>query len=192
MISLIHKIQTGDKDTFKKVYLEYFDVLYNLCVQYIRNERVAEEIVQDSFTKLWEIRQTLDDETNLRNFLYTITKNKALNYLRNQQTILKYQKNAKYLEMQFNYESLGKLGDTALQFEELKDMVNTAIDNLPEDIKKAFLLSRFQDKKYREIADELNVSQKTVEVRISKALTILRKELKEYLPLIYLISGILS
>ena len=68
-------------------------------------------MVQDTFMKLWEIRETLNDQFNIRNFLYTITKNNCLNYLRNQKTALKHQESIKYLEMQFNYEALEKTGE---------------------------------------------------------------------------------
>ena len=91
----IAALRKGEKHAFEEIYNDFFGVLYHLCNQYLHDERVAEEMVQDTFMKLWEIRQTLNDQVNLRNFLYTITKNNCLNYLRNQKISLKYQDNVK-------------------------------------------------------------------------------------------------
>lgn len=187
----IAALRKGEKYAFEEIYNDFFGVLYHLCNQYLHDERVAEEMVQDTFMKLWEIRQTLNDQVNIRNFLYTITKNNCLNYLRNQKISLKYQDNVKYLEMQFNYEALEKLGNY-LQFEELKTKIDVAISNLPAEVIETFSLSRFEDLSYKEIAEQQGISIKTVEARISKALRILRVELKDYLPVIYLITRILS
>jgi len=187
----IAALRKGEKNAFEEIYNDFFGVLYHLCNQYLHDESVAEELVQDTFMKLWEIRQTLNDQVNLRNFLYTITKNNCLNYLRNQKISLKYQDNVKYLEMQFNYEALEKLGNY-IQFEELKTKIDVAISHLPTEVIETFSLSRFEDLSYKEIAERQNISIKTVEARISKALRILRVELKDYLPVIYLITRIFS
>lgn len=93
--------------------------------------------------------------------------------------------------MQFNYEALEKLGNY-LQFEELRSKIEEAINNLPPEIVETFRLSRFEELSYREIADRQGISIKTVEARISKALRILRVELKDYLPMVYLLSRIIS
>lgn len=184
-------LRKGEKKAYEAIYNDFFGVLYHLCLQYLHNEKVSEEIVQDTFLKLWEIRETLNDQINLRNFLYTITKNNCLNYLRNQKISLKHQENMKYLEMQFNYDALEKLGDY-IQFEELRSKIDEAISKLPAEVVETFRLSRFEELSYKEIATQQDVSIKTVEARISKALRILRIELKDYLPLIYLISRIIS
>lgn len=184
-------LRKGDKKAYEAVYDEFFGVLYHLCINYLHDDKVSEELVQDTFMKLWEIRETLNDQINIRNFLYTITKNNCLNYLRNQKISLKHQENIKYLEMQFNYEALEKLGNY-LQFEELREKIDEAISKLPAEVIETFKLSRFEELSYREIADKQGISVKTVEARISKALRILRVELKDYLPVVYLISKIIS
>lgn len=187
----ITALRKGEKRAFEAVYNEFFGVLYHLCLTYLHDEKTAEEIVQDTFLKLWEIRENVNDQTNIRNFLYTITKNNCLNTLRNQKISLMYQKNMKYLEMQFNYEAMEKLGNY-IQFEELRNKIEDAIMKLPEDVADTFRLSRFEELSYREIAEKQNISVKTVEARISKALRILRVELKDYLPLLYLITRLFS
>lgn len=187
----ITSLRKGEKKAYEVVYHEFFGVLYHLCLNYLHDEKVSEELVQDTFMKLWEIRETLNDQINLRNFLYTITKNNCLNHLRNQKISLKHQENMKYLEMQFNYEALEKLGNY-LQFEELGKKIEEAISKLPAEVIETFKLSRFEELSYREIADRQGISIKTVEARISKALRILRIDLKDYLPMVYVISKIIS
>ncbi len=188
----ISLLQKGDKRSFEKVFLEFSDVLYHLSLQYVQKEEIAEEMVQDAFVKLWDIRENINDNKNLKNFLYTITKNNCLNYLRSQKTILQTKQDLKYIEMQLNYDALNLLASDNLEFEELQNKIETAINKLPEDIQTVFIMSRFEDLKYKEIANKLNISQKTVEARMSKALTILRTDLKDYLFYIYLITNILS
>lgn len=187
----IPSLRKGEKKAYEDIYNEFFGVLYHLCLQYLHDEKIAEEIVQDTFLKLWEIRESLNDQINIRNFLYTITKNNCLNYLRNQKIALKHQENMKYLEMQFNYEALEKLGNY-IQFQELRNKIDDAISKLPAEVTQTFKLSRFEELSYKEIATQQSISIKTVEAHISKALRILRVELKDYLPLIYLISRIIS
>ena len=185
---LIPSLRKGEKIAFEEVYDDFFGVMYHLAVQYLHNESASEEIVQDTFIKLWEIRETLNEEFNIRNFLYTITKNNCLNYLRNQKIALKHQENIKYLDVQFNYESLERLG-SYIEFEELSAKIDSAISALPDDLRETFLLSRFEELQYKEIAIKQLVSIKTVEARMTKALRILRLELKDYVTLICLISN---
>ncbi|HZL12232.1 MAG TPA: RNA polymerase sigma-70 factor [Prolixibacteraceae bacterium] len=187
----IQSLRAGKKKAYEEVYNEFFGVLYHLSINYLHDEKVAEEIVQDTFLKLWEIKETLNDQTNIKNFLYTITKNNCLNYLRNQKISLKHQENIKYLEMQFNYEALDKLGNY-FQFEELRDKIEESILKLPAEVIETFKLSRFEELSYKEIAARQNISIKTVEARISKALRILRVELKDYLPLLYLVTRLFT
>jgi RNA polymerase sigma-70 factor (ECF subfamily) len=176
----IKGIIRGDREIFRKVYLAYYDMLNHLCIEYTHNAHIAEEIVQDTFMKLWEIRKEINMDTNIGNFLYTIAKNKCLNYLRDQQTILKVQKNREFLESQFDIEALQEVGDQWIRFEELKVLFKSVIEAMPEGIRKAFILSRYEGMKYKEIAQYLNISVKTVEVRISRALALLRKALDNY------------
>jgi RNA polymerase sigma-70 factor (ECF subfamily) len=188
---LVLSLREGKKSAYEEIYNDYFGVIYHLSLQYLHDATIAEEIVQDSFMKLWEIRETLNDQFNIRSFLYTITKNNCLNHLRNQKIALKHLENLRYLEMQFNYEALEKTGNW-LEFEALRQKIDQAIAALPEDLRETFLLSRFEELSYKEIAFKQTISVKTVEARMSKALRKLRLDLKDYLAVIYLITKLLS
>ena len=189
--TLMMSLQKGEKSAFEEIYNDFFSLIYHLSLHYLNDERVSEEIVQDTFMKLWEIRESLNDQFNIRNFLYTISKNNCLNYLRNQKIALKHQEKIKYLEMQFNYEALEKLG-TYIEFEELRTKIDQAIIALPNDLSETFLLSRYYELSYKDIAQKQSVSVKTVEARMTKALKILRHELKDYLTIICLITNLFN
>lgn len=188
----IAAIRDGNKDAFEEMYYELSDMLFHLCLQYVNDETVAEEIVQDAFVKLWEIRENIKEELSVKNYLYTITKNNCLLHIRKEQIALKSTKDLRYLEMQFNYEAMSSLVDNIVEFNELKERIDKAIEQLPEAVREVFYLSRFEELKYREISDQLGISIKTVESRMSQALQSLRKELKDYIPLISFLSSIIS
>jgi len=184
-------LRKGEKFAFEEIYSDFFGVMYHLSLQYLRDEKISEEIVQDTFMKLWEIRESLDDRFNIRSFLYTITKNNCLNYLRNQKIAFRHQENLRYLEMQFNYEALDKLG-SYIEFEELRAKIDQAICSLPDDLRATFELSRFEEMSYKDIAEKQSVSIKTVEARMTKSLKILRHELRDYLTIICMITNFIS
>ncbi len=182
----------GDKKAFEAVYLDYFDMLFHLALGYIGERETAHGLVQDTFTILWERRKELRDETNMRNYLYTITKNSCLNHLRKQEIIFRNNRDYLIPELQYRQEALEAFGDSYNDVESLIEKVDEAIELLPENIRTTFKLNRFESLTYVQIADKLEISPKTVEARISKALKILRKDLKDYLPAIQAVLGILG
>ncbi len=183
----IDLIKKGNKVEFEKVYDDFSGMLYAICFQYVSDRHVSENIVQDSFVRLWEARENLLPATNIRNFLYTITRNLCLNYLRNQRTFWKHLDQLKSLEYDYAIGSLMRLSENFLEFEELQAKVEQAVENLPENLKVVFKMSRFDELKYGEIAEQLHIGEKAVEARISKALKILRHELKDYLLFVFFI-----
>ena len=177
---------------FEKIYLDLFDVLFALCYQYTCKREISEGIVQDSFLRLWEIKNELKDESNVKNLLYTIAKNNCLNYLRSQQIAWKHLNHIKAKEFHYAAKLLNEAGEDFLEFEELLNIVAEAIEKLPEEQKQVFKMSRLEEMKYNEIADHLKLSVKTVESRMSKALKFLRVQLKDYLAILVLITNILN
>jgi len=181
-----------DRNSFKNIFQSYYQPLCHLSTHYLDDKDEAKGVVQDAFVKLWEIRHELNPDSNLRNFLFTLVKNDCLNILKRRQVLLKHHEKIRWMEMHYQYESLSRMGDDYLEFDELKHKIDLAIQNLPEHCRVVFEFSRFENLKNREIAEKLGVTQKTVEAHLTKALKILRIELKDYLPVIVAITKILN
>ncbi|MFO8000204.1 MAG: RNA polymerase sigma-70 factor [Marinilabilia sp.] len=180
----ISGLKAGKKKAFETIYMEFFDMLFYLASGYIGDRERARELVQDAFMKLWERREDIHNNTNVKNYLYTITKNSCLNYLREQEIIARNNRDYLIPELKYKQEALDAFGDSFSEVESLLVLVEEAIERLPENIRTTFKLNRYDNLTYQEIATRLEISPKTVEARISKALKLLREELKEYLPLI--------
>ncbi|MDR0691937.1 MAG: RNA polymerase sigma-70 factor, partial [Prevotellaceae bacterium] len=176
---IIARLRAGDEYYFESVYKTFFPGLCSFSSQYVSLEE-AKEIVQETMLWLWENRTSLIPELSLKSLLFTIVKNKALNRITQNATKSKvYQQIEKKYQQQFNDP------DFYLQ-KELMSLFNEALNKLPAEYRKAFEMNRFEKLTHREIAERLNVSPQTVNYRIGQALKILRKELKDYLPLFFL------
>lgn len=191
-MSFSGNISFSDKEDFQNIFRMYYTPLCHLSNSYLEDEDEAKSIVQEAFLKLWEVRESLNSDSNLRNYLFTLVKNNCLNILKRKQILLKHHEKIKWLEMRYQYQSLERMGSEYLEFDELKEKIEKAIKNLPEHCRIVFEMSRFEELKNREIAEKLGVTQKTVEAHLTKALKILRSELKDYLPVIAIISGLLK
>lgn len=191
MIEQILQLKKDDKNSFKLIFNNFYLQLCHLSIHYLEDEDEAKGVVQEAFVKLWEIRHELNPDSNLRNFLFTLVKNNCLNILKRRQILLKHHEKIRWMEMHYQYESLSRIGNDYMEFDELKDKIDQAIQKLPEHCRMVFEMSRFEDLKNREIAERLGVTQKTVEAHLTKALKLLRNELKDYLPIVMVITKIL-
>jgi len=168
-------LKSGDEIAFDVVYKHYYGGLCAYASQYVPATEY-EEIVQDVMMWLWENRQTIANEISLKSLLFTITKNKCLNSIQHQEVKQRVHERLyqKFVE-QFEDPDFYIPG-------ELMEKLDKAIKALPEDYRKSFEMNRFDDLTYKEIANKLDTSEKTIAYRISQALKILRKELRDYLP----------
>jgi len=173
-----------DRNYLKSLFQIYFQPLCQLSLHYLKDYDESKGVVQEAFVKLWEIRFELEADSNIPNFLFTLVKNNCLNILKRKQILLKHHEKIKWMEMHYQFESLSRMGADYLEINELKDKIDNAISCLPEHCRIIFQMSRFDDLKNREIAEKMGITQKTVEAHLTKALKILRNNLKEYLPLI--------
>lgn len=173
----IEGIIEGEEWAFKTIFLKYFDSLCNFCWRYTRSKTVSEDLVQEVFTDLWKLRHTLDKNKSIVVYLYQATKNKALDYLDHKKVVWRYQENYRQENDRFVTPEIIKWEDEAF----IK-AVRKAIDNLPRRAQQAYVLHREDGLTYREIADVMDISVKTVESQISRALDILRGELKDDFP----------
>jgi RNA polymerase sigma-70 factor (ECF subfamily) len=147
--------------------------------EYVLLEEDAENIVQDVFVMLWEKRDVLDIKIGLGSYLFTLVKNKCLDFLRHERVGKEFAREyeAKRIALeQFNYAFSSD--------EDIEKILAAAIHSLPERCREIFIKSRVEGKKYKEIAEELKISVNTVENQMSIALKKLRLILKDYLPLL--------
>lgn len=166
---------------FETLFKSHFKELHSYANAMVKNDVEAEEIVQNLFLKLWEKRECLNIHTSLRAYLYRSTYNESLNYLKHQKVKFNYLRHSEYTTKDESENS------NQLDAKELEQTLHSALNRLPEACRTIFQMTRFEDLKYREIADRLNISIKTVENQMGKALRILRVELIDFLPLIFLI-----
>lgn len=189
---IIRQLKVGDKAAFELIYQEYYEMLLYVSLQYVSNRDDAKEAVQDAFVKLWSNRETVKEDVSIRNFLYTIAKNNCLNILKKQEVIMRSREDLKWMEMHYHYEAMNRLGFDSMEFKELQQKIEEAIERLPDHCKEVFKLSRFSQLKNREIAEKLNISEKTVESHMTKAIKLLKEDLRPYLSLILVVSDLLS
>ena len=173
---LLRRLRDGDRDAFDAIFRTYYAALVGVVAAMLRQRAVAEELVQDVMLELWRRRETIDVSESLRAYLFQSARNRALNHVRREQVELRGEPHVK--------------GDTTsapsalthLVSEELDIAIQRAVAGLPAPIREVFELSRTGGLKYAEIAQRLDISVKTVEARMGRALRALREELAPWLP----------
>lgn len=168
---LIQKFKEGDEKAFSSIYKLYWEKVYNFSHLYLVSSEDVAEIVQEIFIKLWETRHLVDEEQSFEGFLFIVTRNQIFNYSRKQL-------NYSFLKMTV-LESIEKSyeEEDKLEISDLKQYLSVLISQLPKRQQEIFRLSREQHMTYKQIAEELSISEKTVEYHMTAALKYLRKNL---------------
>ena len=171
----IEALRQGDRNVFDALFRAYYQPLCNYaCAMTQGDMDEAQDIVQERFFKLWEKRVELDITYSIKSYLYKMVYNACLNRIRHEKTKAKYKlHNAHFLDENPDIQL-----DTS---NEIQENVQRAIATLPDQCRHVFELNRFEELKYREIAEHLGISIKTVENQMGKALKILRGELVDFL-----------
>ena len=191
---IIKQLQDGNEKVFEQIVREYWSRMFKFALIYTQNNETSQELVQDTFLVLWNNRAILKDNTNLITYLMVVLRNKCLNLL--EQTRIR-QLYIEEIDDETIYQraNLYVLQDEASQIVESEDLhkaIERALSKLPEKTREVFMLSRYDGLKNQQIAETKNISQKTVEYHISKALQILKEELpQEYWIWIFLIRFII-
>lgn len=159
------------EELYKDIFHNNFERLFHYSFTIVGNNEDARDIAQTAFIKLWEKRNQIRFEQAARSYLYTTVYNLSLNTVRNQKNRKNAHDSLKIHQAEVNYYS-------AEQKENLR-RIYQAIEALPTRCKEVFCKSRFESKKYLQIATELNISQKTVEAQMSKALKLLKEQLAD-------------
>ena len=182
---LLERLKNDDEAAFKVIFNNFYPRLYYFVLEFVPLKDVAENIVQDTLVTLWSKRNQLKDDSNLTSYLFTVAKNNALKRLRDKKYSQKLFFNAIDVgELDLNVETLSTVDTSVCAFMDIEQIIQETLASLPPQCRKVFELSRFQEMKNREIAEELNISIKTVEKHISKGIKTFRVALKDYLPLV--------
>ena len=161
---IIKSLKEGDREAFSMLYKQYWEKVYHFCGLYLNNRDVAEDVVQEVFIKVWESREFIREDDNFKGLLFVITRNLIFNQHRKnvnedfyKMTVLSAMETSYDLEEEITAYNLG-------------EYIDHLIEELPERRRVIFNLSRKEHKSYKEIAFQLNISEKTVENQISEAL----------------------
>lgn len=172
-------IQQGNMVVFEQMFRNYYERLCNYANTILNDMDEAEEIVQSTFLGLWEKRLNVEIHTAIKPYLYQAVHNRCLNYLEHLKV---RQAHRQYYEQNTDVATDSVSHLTIAR--ELEKEIEEAISSLPPQCQTVFRLSRFEGLTYAEIAQQLNISVKTIENHMGKALKILRERLKDYLPIL--------
>lgn len=181
--ALLTSLVAGDEKAFEQVFKEHFKNLHRYACAIVKDEDTGEEMVQQVFYKIWKNKSALNVQTTLKAYLYRAVHNECLNHLKHNKVKAGYQMHAAHVMK--SEEGTGAANKIA--HGELQKKLQQAMNELPEQCRTIFQLSRFEELKYKEIADLLGLSIKTVENQMGKALKLLRLKLVDFLPLILFI-----
>lgn len=171
------------QENFEQIYKQYYPKMFAFAKNYIPANEDAENIVQDVFLSLWERKQEIVISYTLVTYLFTLVKNRCLNFLRHKLIEEEFNSQMKE-ELRFKLDALESMDYSYQSEKELQEVIRRALDSLPERCREVFIKSRIEGLKYKEISEELGISVNTVENQMVTALKKLRVELKDYLPLL--------
>ena len=176
---IIELIKQGDIAAFNTLFKSVYLQLYIHCRKFIPDPEDAKDILQNVFLRFWEKRENIDIHTSLNAYLYRAIQNECLNYLRSTGTIEVPQ--CETTNVLFREEAEDNDPHSTLSVLEIEQIMENTIEELPDQCKSIFKLSRINGLKNQEIADKLDISVRTVETQIYRALKILKSRLKDYL-----------
>jgi RNA polymerase sigma-70 factor (ECF subfamily) len=169
----------NEEEFFESLFKKWYAVLCPFVFRVVKDKEIAQDLVQDVFVKLWEKREQIEINTSVKSYLFRACMNAALNHesARKRYNVT----NDEAISLSISDDAAT---DDSIQLSELEKRINKAIDTLPPACKNVFILSRFEELSYKEISETLQISIKTVENQMGKALKILRVQLNDYLMLI--------
>jgi RNA polymerase sigma-70 factor, ECF subfamily len=167
----LDRARAGDESAFEQLFRRYAPSLREFAYRYVRSRDVAEEVVQDVFIALWEHRRTLKLRGAVASYLYGAVRNRSLNAMRSTRLAFR-------VPLLNDEPSLAASVDEEIEAAELATMVSRIVGRLPKRCQEVFRLNRYHQLTYREVAQTLGLSIKTVEVHMARAFRELRARLK--------------
>ena len=165
------KIRQGDSSAFSKIFQKYYPALYQFAGRFVKDAQSAENIVQDVFVKLWTNRENCLITSSLKSYLYAATRNTALNFLSREKKQLSTE------DLMSDRQDTTANPEEQIIKNEMIDGVHKAIEKLPDKCRSIYLMKRYDDLKYHEIAEILDISINTVKTQMKRALKSLLKNL---------------
>ncbi len=177
-------LKSGSETVFRKIMENWYSPLFNFANGYLNNTENAKEVTQDVFLQLWDHRQKLADHTSLNAYLYTLTRNRCIDLIRREKLMLRFRtdKQEEYVRLTENYQALSDPVLDEIFALEVQTEIDQAVNSLPEQCSKVFIMSRTKGMKNKEISKVLNLSEKTVESHLTKALRTIRTTLEQKFP----------
>ncbi|MDX9881066.1 MAG: RNA polymerase sigma-70 factor [Prolixibacteraceae bacterium] len=177
-------LRSGNEKVFRQIMESWYSRLLNFANGYLRNEENAREAIQDVFLHLWDNRTKLADNTSLNAYLFTLTRNRCIDFIRRERLMLQFRtdKQEEYLRLTENHHALSDPILDGIFAWELQSEIDRTVSSLPEQCRKVFIMSRMHGMKNREISSLLDLSEKTVESHLTKALRTIRAMLEKKFP----------
>jgi len=180
--TVITLLKQGSEKVFEKVFKDHFKSLHSYAYTFLKDDELAEEVVQNVFCRIWEKREQLKTDGSIKAYLYRAVHNECLNYLKHQKVKASFQ--VYYArEMEQSEDNLSK----KVIANELEKQIHKAMSELPQQCRIIFQMSRFEQLKYQQIADQMGLSIRTIENQMGKALKLMRIKLAEFLTLLFFI-----
>jgi RNA polymerase sigma-70 factor, ECF subfamily len=170
------KIRNGDIKEYERLFIKYYEPLCHFAFKFLKDMDLAEDIVQEFFYNFWKNRESFSLKLSLNSYLYQSIRNNALHFLGHLAVRQKY---ADSVKNEFSQQDIF-IEQNEQELNELNETINETLKQLPERCSRIFSMNRFEGKKYKEIAEILSISIKTVEADMGKALQMFRKSLKDY------------
>ncbi|MDR1171067.1 MAG: RNA polymerase sigma-70 factor [Bacteroidales bacterium] len=191
---IVKGLKSGCDTAYRHLYEHYYKLLCTVAFEYVGDAFVSEMIVSDVIFAIWQSRESIEINISLRNYLIKSVRNRCLNYLAHseRQHVLRNHVGKKIETEQANDTNNPDNPLTQLIEKELDRKINESIEALPEQTRRIFCLSRFNDMKYEEIARETGVSVDVVKYHIKSALVRLRAALKDYLTVLLILLSVLQ
>jgi RNA polymerase sigma-70 factor, ECF subfamily len=163
--SAIHKLKLNEREGLEALYKKYKDKLYFFCFKYVKSSDEAKDILQETFIKVWNYREKIDESQNFEAFLFKLIKNRLLNALNAESIRKRHEESSSFIVPQDTNET-----EDEVIYNDYAAIVNEAIEALPVKRKRVFTLSRNEGFTYAEIAKTLGISVNTVEIHMTNAL----------------------
>lgn len=186
---LIRKLIEGDEFAYQVIYNTYYTRLYNFALYYLNDEEKAKDVVHDVMAFLWEQCDKLAGIKSFSSWLFSVTKNQCLKKIDSLKVREKHRDYLKYRQLKIMQSALNELDTSPIAFDEINRIIEQTLKALSPRCRHVFELSRYENKKNREIAEELNISEKAVEAHITRSIKTFKKALKDYLPFVLFLLG---